>query len=232
MKNTEAEKNEIKERCGFVGLIGRPNVGKSTLMNELIGQKISITAFKAQTTRNRILGIRSDQDSQAVFIDTPGIHHSEKLLNKKMVDYAVETLRETDLNLWLIEPLSENAFKREGVERLHKEDQAILKLLSGKEKNTLVVLNKIDTIPQEQALLSIEVISQMGEFAEIIPVSALKAVNVPHLLDTLKNYLPEHPFYFDSRQVTDVSERFIAGELVREELFLRLQQEIPYSVAV
>ena len=226
------DRKENEQHCGFIGLIGRPNVGKSTLLNQLVGQKVSITAHKAQTTRNRILGIRTEQNTQIVFIDTPGIHRPEKLLNRKIVAYATETLRDTDLNLWIVEPLPESSLQKKELSFLHLEDQEILKLLSAKAKRTVLVLNKIDTIPQEQALVSIEKLAELANFAEIVPVSALKSTNVEHLIETLKKYLPVHPFYFETHQVTDASERFLASEFVREELFLRLQQEIPYSVAV
>ena len=226
------DRKEIEQHCGFIGLIGRPNVGKSTLLNQLVGQKVSITAHKAQTTRNRILGIRTELNTQIVFIDTPGIHRPEKLLNRKIVTYATETLRDTDLNLWIVEPLPESSLEKKDLSFLHREDQGILKLLTGKEKRTVLVLNKIDTIPQEQALVSIEKLAKLADFAEIVPVSALKSTNVEHLVETLKKHLPIHPFYFETHQVTDASERFLASEFVREELFLRLQQEIPYSVAV
>ena len=229
-KNKDIKGNE--QHCGFIGLIGRPNVGKSTLLNQLVGQKVSITAHKAQTTRNRILGIRTEQNTQIVFIDTPGIHRPEKLLNRKIVAYATETLRDTDLNLWIVEPLPESSLQKKELSFLHLEDQEILTLLSAKAKRTVLVLNKIDTIPQEQALVSINKLAELGDFAEIVPVSALKSTNVEHLVETLKKYLPVHPFYFETHQVTDASERFLASEFVREELFLRLQQEIPYSVAV
>jgi len=226
------DRKENEQYCGFIGLIGRPNVGKSTLLNQLVGQKVSITAHKAQTTRNRILGIRTEQYTQIVFIDTPGIHRPEKLLNRKIVAYATETLRDTDLNLWIVEPLPESSLQKKELSFLHLEDQEILKLLSAKAKRTVLVLNKIDTIPQEQALVSIKKLAELADFAEIVPVSALKSTNVEHLVETLKKYLPVHPFYFETHQVTDASERFLASEFVREELFLRLQQEIPYSVAV
>ena len=169
-----------------------------------------------------------------VFIDTPGIHPAKKLLNRKIVAYATETLRETDLNLWLIEPLPEISLKKDGLSVLHREDQEILKMLSGKERRTVLVLNKIDTIPQEKALVSIEKLAKLlTDFAEIVPVSALKSTNVEHLVETLKKYLPVCIlFILKTHQVTDASERFLASEFVREELFLRLQQEIPYSVAV
>ncbi|MED5434351.1 MAG: GTPase Era [SAR324 cluster bacterium] len=232
-KRQQAENRKGNEQhCGFIGLIGRPNVGKSTLLNQLVGQKVSITAHKPQTTRNRILGIRTEQYTQIVFIDTPGIHRPEKLLNRKIVAYATETLRDTDLNLWIVEPLPESSLQKKELSFLHLEDQEILKLLSAKAKRTVLVLNKIDTIPQEQALVSIKKLAELADFAEIVPVSALKSTNVEHLVETLKKYLPVHPFYFETHQVTDASERFLASEFVREELFLRLQQEIPYSVAV
>ena len=231
LQQTE-DRKEIEQYCGFIGLIGRPNVGKSTLLNQLVGQKVSITAHKAQTTRNRILGIRTELNTQIVFIDTPGIHRPEKLLNRKIVAYATDTLRDTDLNLWIVEPLPASSLEKRELSFLHREDQEILKLLAGKEKRTVLVLNKIDTIPQEQSLVSIEKLAKLADFAEIVPVSALKSTNVEHLVETLKKYLPVHPFYFETHQVTDASERFLASEFVREELFLRLQQEIPYSVAV
>ena len=238
MKNNKDKRQQTEDRketeqySGFIGLIGRPNVGKSTLLNQLVGQKVSITAHKAQTTRNRILGIWTGLNTQIIFIDTPGIHRPEKLLNRKIVAFATETLRDTDLNLWIVEPLPASSLEKRELSFLHREDQEILKLLAGKEKRTVLVLNKIDTIPQEQALVSIEKLAKLADFAEIVPVSALKSTNVEHLVETLKKYLPIHPFYFETHQVTDASESFLASEFVREELFLRLQQEIPYSVAV
>ena len=226
------DQKENKQNCGFIGLIGRPNVGKSTLLNQLVGQKISITAHKAQTTRNRILGIRTELNTQIVFVDTPGIHRTEKLLNRKIVANATETLRNTDLNLWIVEPLPESSLHKQDLSFLHIGDQGILKLLLEKAKRTVIVLNKIDTIPQGQILVCIEKLAGIADFAEIVPISALKSTNVEHLLETLKKYLPVHPFYFETHQVTDASERFLSSEFVREELFLRLKQEIPYSVAV
>ncbi|MEC9296291.1 MAG: GTPase Era, partial [SAR324 cluster bacterium] len=186
-KRQQAENRKGNEQhCGFIGLIGRPNVGKSTLLNQLVGQKVSITAHKAQTTRNRILGIRTEQYTQIVFIDTPGIHRPEKLLNRKIVAYATETLRDTDLNLWIVEPLPESSLQKKELSFLHLEDQEILKLLSAKAKRTVLVLNKIDTIPQEQALVSIKKLAELADFAEIVPVSALKSTNVEYLVETLK----------------------------------------------
>ena len=229
------KKRPIKEKVqysGFIGLIGRPNVGKSTLMNKIIGKKVSITTHKAQTTRNCILGIRTDKNKQIVFIDTPGIHNPEKLLNHRIVAYATNTLHETDLNLWIVEPLKKFSQKKDPLTFFHKEDLKILKLLSGMEKRTVLVLNKIDTISKEKILENIAKLKDLGDFAEIIPLSALKSTNVEHLVKTIKEYLPLHPFYFEANQYTDVSERFLCSEFLREEIFIRLKQEIPYSVAV
>ena len=214
------------EYCGFVGLIGRPNVGKSTLLNRLIGQDLSITASKPQTTRNRLLGIRTEGNFQMLFIDTPGIHDSDKLLNQKMVEYAVKTLDETDLNLWIVEPVAENC------SALHRYDRKILELPGFRSGNTLVVINKIDLTERGRILQTIDLFNQYGPFAEIIPISALRKVNLDQLLELIEKYLPEHPFYFGTDQLTDVSERFLVAELVREQIFRKLYKELPYSTAV
>ena len=215
-----------KEHCGFIGLIGRPNVGKSTLLNKLIGQDLSITTPKPQTTRNRLLGIRTQGTSQMVFIDTPGIHESNIPLNRKMIEYAIQTLEETDLNLWLIEPLKSH-FKEP-----HPDDKKILDLISNCRSKTMLVINKIDLADRERILRTIDTFSQLGSFDEIIPLSALKSTNLDSLLEQLERYLPEHPFFFENDQLTDASERFLVAELVREQIFRKLQQELPYSTAV
>ena len=226
------EKKDAEQFCGFIGLIGRPNVGKSTLLNKLVGQKISITTHKAQTTRNRILGILTENDTQIIFIDTPGIHIAENMLNKKIVAYAENTLGDTDLILWIVQPYSQNSEERHCFSVLHPEDQHILQMISDKKKRTVLVLNKIDTLSKGDLLKSIANLNKLGLFIEIVPVSALKSTNLARLITSLKKYISPHPFYFGRHQVTDVSERFLAGEFVREEIFLRLRQEIPYSVAV
>ncbi|MBF0280672.1 MAG: GTPase Era [SAR324 cluster bacterium] len=213
-------------KCGFVGLIGRPNVGKSTLLNQIIGQKISITAHRPQTTRNRILGIKTQDQCQMIFVDTPGIHLSDKLLNQRIVKYSVQTLEEADLNLFLVEPIPE------GRDTIHKDDAEIFKLLEKKLSQTILVINKIDEVAHETLLRSISIFDKAGPFAEIVPVSALKATNVEHLTALLLKYLPSGNFYFEEDQITDVSERFLVGEFVRESLFRSLQRELPYAVAV
>ncbi len=229
----ESEEKKIGgQLCGFVGLIGRPNVGKSTLLNKLVGQKVSITTHKAQTTRNRILGIWTEKNTQIIFIDTPGIHRTENLLNRKIVAYAENTLGDTDLNLWIVQPCLKNSNQNNCFSVLHPEEQDILQMLSNKKKRTLVVLNKIDIISKADLLKSIANLNKLGEFLEIVPVSALKSNNLDQLILSLKKYLSPHPFYFEHHQVTDVTERFLASEFVREEIFLRLRKEIPYSVAV
>ena len=160
-----SESNTIEmsshEHCGFIGLIGRPNVGKSTLLNKLIGQDLSITTPKPQTTRNRLIGIRTQGASQMVFIDTPGIHESNLPLNLKMIDYAVKTLEETDLNLWLIEPLKPH-FKEP-----HPDDKKILDLIRNSNNKTILVINKMDLADRARVLRTIDVFSQNGSFAEI-----------------------------------------------------------------
>ena len=225
-----SESNTIEmssqEHCGFIGLIGRPNVGKSTLLNKLIGQDLSITTPKPQTTRNRLIGIRTQGASQMVFIDTPGIHESNLPLNRKMIDYAVKTLEETDLNLWLVEPLKPH------LKEPHPDDKKILDLVRNSNNKTILVINKMDLADRARVLRTIDVFSQNGSFAEIIPLSALKSTNLESLLEQLEQYLPEHPFFFESDQLTDVSERFLVAELVREQIFRKLQQELPYSTAV
>ena len=215
-----------QEHCGFIGLIGRPNVGKSTLLNKLIGQDLSITTPKPQTTRNRLIGIRTQGASQMVFIDTPGIHESNLPLNRKMIDYAVKTLEETDINLWLVEPLKPH------LKEPHPDDKKILDLISKSNNKTILVINKMDLADRARVLRTIDVFSQNGSFAEIIPLSALKSTNLENLLEQLEQYLPEHPFFFESDQLTDASERFLVAELVREQIFRKLQQELPYSTAV
>jgi len=202
------------------------------LLNQIVGKKVSITTHKAQTTRNCILGIRTDYDKQIIFVDTPGIHKPEKLFNERIVAYAVNTLNDTDLNLWIIDPIQKSFSNNNNLSLLQTEDQKILELLSGKEKSTVLVLNKIDTIRKEQLLLWISKLGDLANFAEIVPISALRSTNVEHLVEIIKKYIPAHPFYFEKNQITDASERFLASEFVREEIFLRLKQEIPYSVAV
>lgn len=213
-------------RCGFIGLIGRPNVGKSTLLNRLVGQPVSIITPKPQTTRNRIRGIRTEDAAQMVFIDTPGIHEGPKKLNQRMNRYALETLEGNDLNVWLVEPFPESE------EALPKKEQAVLTQFRGHESRTIVLLNKCDTASKVQVVRSIDLLGQAGAFLGVVPGSALKDHNLDPLLGLIRTHLPQSPFFFESDQVTDATERFLVAEFVREALFRRLKQEVPYATAV
>lgn len=194
-------------------------------MNRIIGQKVSITTHKPQTTRNRILGIKTEASHQMIFVDTPGIHDSSVLLNKRIVDYAINTLKESDVNLFLIEPLPSHT------DKLHPGDAAVLEKLKANPSKTLLVINKTDQASNADVLRTIEMFSENQLFQEIIPVSALKERNLDRLLEVVRSYLPESPFYFEDDQITDVSERFLVAEFLREEVFKQLQQELPYCIA-
>lgn len=209
-------------KSGFVALIGRPNVGKSTLMNRLIGQKIAITSNKPQTTRNRIQTVYTDERGQVVFLDTPGIHKAKNKLGEYMVSVAENTLREVDLILWLVEPSTFiGAGERHIAQQLQRVDTPVF-----------LVINKIDTVSRAEILTFIDAYKDIVDFAEIIPVSALKGENTGELLDTMFGYLEEGPCYFDEDTVTDQPERQIVAELVREKALRNLKDEIPHGIAV
>ncbi len=214
------EKTNFKS--GFVTLIGRPNVGKSTLMNQLIGQKIAITSSKPQTTRNRIQTVYTDERGQIIFLDTPGIHKAKNKLGKYMVAAAESTLREVDLILWLVEPSTFiGAGERYIVEQLQKVRTPVF-----------LAINKIDTVPRADILKFIDAYRKAADLAEIIPVSARTGENTEELLDTMFAYLEEGPCYFDEDTVTDQPERQIVSELIREKALRDLNDEIPHGVAV
>ena len=210
-------------RSGFVALIGRPNVGKSTLMNHLIGQKIAITSEKPQTTRNRIQTVYTDERGQIIFLDTPGIHKAKNKLGEYMVNVAVGTLSEVDVVLWLVEP---STFIGAG-------ERHIAELLGKVKTPVILVINKIDTVKnQEDILKFIEAYRGLCEFAEIVPVSALKDQNTDKMTDILFQYLPYGPQYYDEDTVTDQPMRQIAAELIREKALRMLSDEIPHGIAV
>ncbi len=214
--------NERKYRSGFVTLIGRTNVGKSTLMNHIIGQKIAITSNKPQTTRNRIQTIYTSEEGQVIFIDTPGIHKTKNKLGEYMVNVAERTLNEVDIILWLVEPTS---FIGEG-------DQHILDKLQTTKTPVILVINKVDTVKKEEILLIIDKFKSLHPFVEIVPVSALKGDNVDSLLKSIFNYLPEGPMYYDEDTITDQPERQIVAELIREKSLRALGEEVPHGIAV
>ncbi len=214
------KKNEYKS--GFVTLIGRPNVGKSTLMNYLIGQKIAITSNKPQTTRNRIQTVYTKEEGQIIFIDTPGIHKAKNKLGEYMVAVAERTLKEVDVILWLVEP---STFIGAG------EDYIVQQL--GKVKTPVIlVINKVDIVKKEDILKFINAYKDIYQFADIVPVSALKGDNTEELIHTIFKYLPAGPRYFDEDVITDQPERQIVAELIREKALRLLGDEIPHGIAV
>lgn len=207
---------------GFAALTGRPNVGKSTLMNQLIGQKIAITSDKPQTTRNRIQTVYTDEEAQVIFLDTPGIHKAKNRLGEYMVNVAESTLQEVDVILWLVEP---TAFIGAG-------EQHILQCLKKVKTPVVLVINKVDTVKKEEILRFIDVYRREYEFSDIVPVSALKGTNTDELLRVIKKYLPQGPRYYDEDTVTDQPMRQIAAEMIREKALRCLKDEIPHGIAV
>lgn len=209
-------------KSGFIAIVGRPNVGKSTFMNRAVGQKITIISDKPQTTRNKIQGIVTDKEAQMVFIDTPGIHKPKHRLGDFMVKVAESALNEVDVVMFMV-----NADQGYG-----KGDQFILDRLQKVESPIFLIINKIDLIHPDELLSLIDLYREKLDFAEIVPISALTGNNVPRLIDTLKKYLPEGPKFYDEDQITDHPERFIISELVREKVLEYTREEIPHSVAV
>ena len=211
-----------KYKSGFVTLIGRPNVGKSTLMNHLIGQKIAITSEKPQTTRNRIQTVYTDDRGQIIFLDTPGIHKAKNKLGEYMVSVAEHTLKEVDVILWLVEP---GTYIGAG-------EQHILKVLNKVKTPVILVINKIDTVKKDEIIKTMDTYKDVYRFKEIIPVSAMRKTNTDTLIRTLFQYLPEGLQYYDEDTVTDQPMRQIAAELIREKALRLMSDEIPHGIAV
>ena len=209
-------------KSGFATLIGRPNVGKSTLMNHLIGQKIAITSNKPQTTRNRIQTVYTSEEGQIVFVDTPGIHKAKNKLGEYMVNVAERTLSEVDVILWLVEPTTFiGAGERHIAEQLKKTKTPVI-----------LVINKIDTVKRDEILLYIDTYRKICDFAEIVPASALKGQNLQEVIDVIFKYLPYGPQFYDEDTVTDQPMRQIASEMIREKALRSLDEEIPHGIAV
>ncbi|NLO10167.1 MAG: GTPase Era [Clostridiales bacterium] len=209
-------------KSGFVTLIGRPNVGKSTLMNHLIGQKIAITSGKPQTTRNKIQTVFTDERGQVIFLDTPGIHKAKNKLGQYMVSVAERTLKEVDIVLWLVEP---STFIGAGERHIAEQLRTI-------KTPVILVINKIDTVSKNEILTFINAYKDVLNFAEIIPVSALKGENTDQLMKIIFDYLPYGPLYYDEDTITDQPERQIVAELIREKALRFLEEEIPHGIAV
>lgn len=209
-------------KSGFVSIIGRPNVGKSTLINHILGQKIAIMSDKPQTTRNKIHGVYTTNEEQVVFIDTPGIHKPKHKLGDFMTRIAQDTLNEVDIILFVIN--AEEGFGRG--------DQFIMDRLQNVQSPIFLVINKIDKVHPDELLPIIEQYREKVNFAEVIPISALNGNNVTTMMDQIKNYLEEGPQYYPEDQVTDHPERFVVAELIREKVLHLTHEEVPHSVAV
>ena len=212
-----------KYKSGFAALIGRPNVGKSTLMNHIIGQKIAITSNKPQTTRNRIQTVYTSEEGQIVFVDTPGIHKAKNKLGDYMVGIAERSLKEVDVILWLVEP----------TDYIGAGEQHIIEQLKKVKVPIILVINKIDTVPKKEELLKyIDCYRKELDFAEIVPVSALKEKNTDTLISCIMKYLPYGPAFYDEDTITDQPMKQICAELIREKVLRSIGDEIPHGVAV
>ena len=214
--------NNANYKSGFVALIGRPNVGKSTLMNHLIGQKIAITSKKPQTTRNKIQTVYTCEDGQIIFLDTPGIHKAKNKLGEYMVNVAEQTLKDVDVILWLVEPTTYiGAGEKHIAEQLQKTSLPVI-----------LVINKVDTVKKEDILQVIDNYRKLYDFAEIIPASALRGQNTKDIVNSLFKYMPYGPMFYDEDTVTDQPQRQIVAEIIREKALHALDEEIPHGIAV
>ncbi|UTH01490.1 GTPase Era [Macrococcoides canis] len=212
--------NEFKS--GFVAIIGRPNVGKSTFMNKVLGQKVAIMSDKAQTTRNKVQGVLTTEQSQIIFIDTPGIHKPKHMLGDYMMKVAKNTLREVDAIMFMVNV----------EESIGRGDEFIIELLKNNRTPIFLVLNKIDKIHPDELIKEIEKYKGLLPFAEIVPISALQGNNVDHLVQVIEGYMPEGPMYYPKDQISDHPEEFIVAELIREKALHLTSQEIPHAIGV
>ena len=212
-----------KTRCGYVAIVGRPNVGKSTLLNHLLGQKISITSRKPQTTRHRVLGIKTEAGHQIIFVDTPGLHKgAEKAINRYMNRAATAAMRDVDLVVFVVDRTAWT-----------EEDAMVLEQIRQGGLPCLLVVNKVDLLEDKSCLLPhLEFLAQQADFAAILPVSALRRHNVEELEKEILKFLPVSEHFFPEEQITDRSQRFLAAEIVREKIMRQLGEEIPYAIAV
>ncbi len=213
----------LKHRCGYAAIMGRPNVGKSTLLNRLIGQKVSITSRKPQTTRQRILGIKTEAEFQAIYVDTPGLHeHGNSALNRYMNESAKSALREVDVILFVVDGL-----------RWTEQDEYVLKVIKLARAPVILAINKVDKVADKKRLLPhLDALAKKLPFAHIIPLSAKSGDNISVLEAQVNSLLPEGPALYPEDQVTDRSERFLAAELIREKLMRSLGEELPYAATV
>ncbi|HCY8103110.1 TPA: GTPase Era [Staphylococcus aureus] len=211
-----------EHKSGFVSIIGRPNVGKSTFVNRVIGHKIAIMSDKAQTTRNKIQGVMTRDDAQIIFIDTPGIHKPKHKLGDYMMKVAKNTLSEIDAIMFMV-----NAN-----EEIGRGDEYIIEMLKNVKTPVFLVLNKIDLVHSDELMPKIEEYQSYMDFTEIVPISALEGLNVDHFIDVLKTYLPEGPKYYPDDQISDHPEQFVVGEIIREKILHLTSEEIPHAIGV
>jgi len=209
-------------KSGLIGIIGKPNAGKSTLMNLVVGEKIAISTHKPQTTRNRIMGIKTTETGQFIFLDTPGIHKAKTSLGRQMVSTAMSVFNDVNMLLLLTDAGAP----------IGRDDTFILRSLKDVPIPVVLVINKIDLIGKEKLLVLIDEVRRLYSFEEIVPISALKGFNVDRLLEVIENILPEGPHYFPDDMITDRPERFLAAEMIRERITLLTHKEVPYSTAV
>src|SRR5690625_2345001 len=214
--------SEAKFKSGFISIIGRPNVGKSTFMNKVLGQKIAIMSDKPQTTRNKVQGVYTTKESQMIFIDTPGIHKPKHQLGEHMMKVARNTLKETEVILFII-----NA-----AEEIGRGDEYIIDMLKNTKTPIVLVLNKIDLVHPDDLLKQIDVYKDKLEFSDVVPISALQGNNVDRLLSVIESHLPEGPMYYPEDRITDHPEHFIVSELIREKALHKLSQELPHAIGV
>ena len=214
--------DEKEFKSGFVSIIGRPNVGKSTFMNKVLGQKIAIMSDKPQTTRNKIQGVYTTDDSQMIFIDTPGIHKPKHQLGEHMMKVARNTLRETEVILFLVNVSEE----------LGRGDEFIIDMLQNTKTPIVLVMNKIDLVHPDKLIQQIEVYKDKLEFSDIVTISALQGNNIEKLLEVIEGYLPDGPMYYPADRITDHPEHFIVSELIREKALHLTSQEIPHAIGV
>ena len=211
-----------EHKSGFISIIGRPNVGKSTFMNRVIGHKIAIMSDKAQTTRNKIQGVMTREDAQIIFLDTPGIHKPKHKLGDYMMRVAKNTLSEIDAIMFMVNVN----------EDIGRGDEYIMEMLKNVKTPVFLVLNKIDLVHPDALMPKIEKYKSYMDFTEIVPISALEGLNVEHFIDVLKDYLPEGPKYYPDDQISDHPEQFVVGEIIREKILHLTSEEIPHAIGV
>lgn len=216
----------MSHKSGYVSIIGKPNAGKSTLMNAILGEKLSIATSKPQTTRKKVLGIHSTEEFQIIFLDTPGIMRPEYLLQNRMLEFVFQSAKDADVILFIVDiesdPNGAKAF----------EDENVQKVLSENETPKILLINKIDVSNQTVVEKFANEISEKGVFKKVIPISAKNSVNISSVVDSILNYLPEHPKYYPDDQLSDENERFFVSEIIREKVFELYREEIPYSTEV